>query len=97
MTRKMKLKISGRLLKKKTRRNNLAQKKHCRFCSSDQAALLIDYKNANMLKSFITERGKILPSRISGTCSKHQRLLSTAIKNARILAMLPFTAGHSAY
>lgn len=97
MTRKMKLKISGRLLKKKTRRNGLSQKKHCRFCSSEQAALLIDYKNSNMLRSFITERGKILPCRISGTCSKHQRMLASAIKNARIMALLPYTPGHAVY
>lgn len=97
MTRKMKLKISGRLLKKKTRRNSLTQKKHCRFCATEQAPFLIDYKNSHLLRSFITERGKILPSRISGTCAKHQRALSTAIKNARVMALLPFTAGTSAY
>lgn len=97
MVHRMKLKISGRLLKKKTRKNNFGQKKHCRFCSNEQAALAIDYKNASMLRNFITERGKILPCRISGTCSKHQRGISNAIKNARIMALLPFTAGHSTY
>ena len=48
---------------------------------------MLDYKNAGLLRSFITERGKILPSRISGTCAKHQRKLTAQIKNARVMAV----------
>jgi small subunit ribosomal protein S18 len=54
--------------------------------------LKIDYKDADTLRRFITERGKILPRRITGTCAKHQRSLSLAIKRARIIALLPFVA-----
>lgn len=63
------------------------RKKVCRFCSQHQEA---DYKNAELLKRFITERGKILPRRITGTCDKHQRALAREIKIARNLAYLPF-------
>lgn len=92
MARKVKLKISTRLLRKKTRRGAFTGAKHCRFCANDEAAKLIDYKNATLLRSFVTERGKILPSRISGTCAKHQRKLTGQIKNARVMALLPYTA-----
>ncbi len=92
MVRKLKLKLSGRLLKKKSRKSSFGMKKHCRFCSSEETASVLDYKNVALLRNFITERSKILPSRISGTCAKHQRLLNHAIKNARIIALLPFTA-----
>ncbi len=91
MTRKIKLRVSGRVLKKK-RRGTFATKKHCRFCANDQAPLQLDYKNATMLKGFITERGKILPSRISGTCNRHQRHVTSEIKQARVMALLPYTA-----
>ena len=65
------------------------KKKVCRFCSQK---LKIDYKDADTLRRFITERGKILPRRITGTCAKHQRSLATAIKQARTIALLPFVA-----
>jgi small subunit ribosomal protein S18 len=65
------------------------KKKVCRFCTQK---LKIDYKDADTLRRFITERGKILPRRITGTCAKHQRALSEAIKRARVLAMLPYVA-----
>ena len=52
----------------------------------------VDYKQAEKLKRFITERGKILPRRISGNCARHQRQLTRAIKRARIMALLPFTS-----
>ncbi len=64
------------------------RKKYCKFCADK--SLVIDYKRPDILKNFITERGKIIPSRISGTCSKHQRMLARAIKKARIMALLPF-------
>ena len=65
------------------------KKKVCRFCVQK---LKIDYKDADTLRRFITERGKILPRRITGTCAKHQRALAAAIKQARIIALLPFVS-----
>jgi small subunit ribosomal protein S18 len=65
------------------------KKKVCKFCVQK---IKIDYKDADTLRRFITERGKILPRRITGTCAKHQRALSLAIKRARIIALLPFVA-----
>ena len=62
----------------------------CQFCS-DKAAD-IDYKDPQALTYFITDRGKIVPRRVSGTCAKHQRELAVAIKRARNIALLPFTA-----
>ena len=53
--------------------------------------LVIDYKDPQALRYFITERGKIVPRRISGSCAKHQRAVTTAIKRARVIALLPFT------
>ncbi|MBA2306741.1 30S ribosomal protein S18 [Candidatus Dependentiae bacterium] len=92
MVRRVKLKISSRVLKKKTRRGTFAGPKHCRFCANDENARMLDYKNSGLLRNFITERGKILPSRISGCCARHQRTLTAEIKNARIMALLPFVA-----
>ncbi len=63
------------------------KKKVCRFCTQK---MKIDYKDADTLRRFITERGKILPRRITGTCAKHQRSVALAIKRARTLALLPF-------
>ncbi|QQO08076.1 30S ribosomal protein S18 [Breznakiella homolactica] len=65
------------------------KKKVCKFCTQK---LKIDYKDADVLRRFITERGKILPRRITGTCAKHQRSLALAIKRARSIALLPFVA-----
>jgi small subunit ribosomal protein S18 len=65
------------------------KKKVCKFCTQK---LRIDYKDADVLRRFITERGKILPRRITGTCAKHQRALAMSIKRARIIALLPFVA-----
>jgi small subunit ribosomal protein S18 len=95
MAKKVKLKISARLLRKKARRSSFNSVKHCRFCASETHALLIDYKNAGLLKSFLTERAKILPSRISGNCAKHQRRMNEAIKKSRTMALLPFTSAHA--
>ena len=64
------------------------RRKICRFCVDSN--LEIDYKNPKALKQFITERGKIIPRRITGTCAKHQRNLSLAIKQSRQIALLPF-------
>ncbi len=64
------------------------RKKVCAFCQ--EKVDVIDYTDVNRLKKFIAEGGKILPRRMSGTCAAHQRLLATAIKRARIAALLPF-------
>ena len=64
------------------------RKKVCAFCQ--EKVDVIDYKDVNRLKKFIAEGGKILPRRMTGTCAAHQRLLATAIKRARIAALLPF-------
>ena len=87
-----KLKISGRLLRKRARRLSFAPKKYCRFCRGAQQEATLDYKNAPLLRNFLTERGKILPSRISGACCRHQRLLAQQIKKARTIALLPYYA-----
>ncbi len=65
------------------------RKKVCRFCAQKAK---INYKDAETLRRFTTERGKILPRRLSGTCAKHQRRLAVEIKRARALALLPFVA-----
>ncbi len=64
------------------------RKKVCVFCGKDNE---IDYKDVAKLKRYISERGKILPRRITGTCAKHQRALTVAVKRARHLALLPYT------
>ncbi|NLX92101.1 MAG: 30S ribosomal protein S18 [Firmicutes bacterium] len=66
------------------------KKRVCNFCVDKVE--YIDYKFADKLRRFITERGKILPRRISGNCAKHQRQLTTAIKRARQMALLPYTS-----
>jgi small subunit ribosomal protein S18 len=66
------------------------RKKFCRLCAEKE--LQIDYKNAYMIKQFVSERGKIVPRRITGNCAKHQRKLTMEIKKARIVALIPFTA-----
>ena len=70
--------------------NNRKRKKVCVFCV--EKVKCIDYKDAGKLKKFTSERGKILPRRITGTCAMHQRQLTTAIKRARVIALLPYTA-----
>jgi small subunit ribosomal protein S18 len=92
MTKKIKLKISARLVKKRTRRASSGSGKQCRFCGSPDQVAGIDYKNAGFLRSFLTERGKILPSRISGNCNLHQRRLSREVRKSRCMALLPYTA-----
>ncbi len=66
------------------------RKKVCVFCSSNAEAAVIDYKDVNKLKRYISERGKILPRRITGNCAKHQRALTVAIKRARHIALMPY-------
>lgn len=74
------------------RRRGPVRRKVCRFCADKDSH--IDYKDTRSLSSFITERGKVVPSRITGNCAKHQRQLTTAIKRARTIALLPFTTVH---
>ena len=68
------------------------RRKFCKFCAD--TSLVIDHKDPDLLRGFITERYKILPSRVTGTCAKHQRFLTTAIKRARVLSLLAFTPLH---
>lgn len=68
------------------------RKKVCRFCA--ERSLVVDYKDTNTLKYFVTERGKIIPRRISGNCATHQRQVAVAIKRARMVALLPYTVMH---
>jgi small subunit ribosomal protein S18 len=70
-------------------RGGFGRKKVCRFCSEKSAR--VDFKDQATLKYFVTERGKIIPRRISGNCAKHQRQMAVAIKRARGIALVPFT------
>lgn len=65
-------------------------RKTCQFCGENGSK--IDYKDVKLLSRYISERGKMVPSRVSATCAKHQRELSKAIKRARILALMPFVS-----
>lgn len=69
-------------------RKRFSRKKVCRFCADK---IDIDYKDAKTLRGFVTERGKIMPRRLTGTCAKHQRALADAVKTARIIALVPFS------
>ena len=66
------------------------RRKVCQFCADK--SITIDYKDVERLKNFVTERGKILPKRVTGTCAKHQREITKAVKRARVVALLPYTA-----
>ena len=72
------------------RRNPRRRKKVCVFCA-DKNHVGIDFKDVNKLKRYVSERGKILPRRITGNCAKHQRALTVAIKRARHIALMPYT------
>jgi small subunit ribosomal protein S18 len=72
------------------RRPVFFKRKVCFFCK--EKIDYIDYKDIELLRKYVTERGKILPSRTSGNCARHQRMLATAIKRARFVALLPYTA-----
>ena len=75
-------------MEKVRRPSGIRRKKICPFCADKM--LKIDYKDVEMLGKYITERGKIMPKRMSGVCALHQRELATAIKRARIVALLPY-------
>lgn len=72
------------------KRKTFFRRKACRFCSDKE--VVADYKNPRLLSHFLTERGKIIPRRISGICALHQRTLTTAVKQSRVMALLPFTS-----
>ncbi len=71
------------------KRGGFARRKVCRFCADKKIG--IDYKDPQLLKYFITDRGKIIPRRISGNCAAHQRKIGVAVKRARMIALMPFT------
>jgi small subunit ribosomal protein S18 len=70
------------------RKKKYTRRKYCRFCANKE--IQIDYKNIDVLKPYISEVGKIEPARLTGTCSKHQRKLTTEIKRARQMALIPY-------
>ncbi len=70
--------------KKKT----MGRRKPCKFCGDEK--IKIDYKDAGLLKYFITDRGKLVPRRLSGNCAKHQREIAVAVNRARMIALMPF-------
>lgn len=74
----------------KKRKRGFARRKVCRFCAD--SSLTIEYKDPKLLKYFVTERGKIIPRRISGNCARHQREMTKAIKRARHIALMPYTS-----
>jgi small subunit ribosomal protein S18 len=78
------------MIDNKRRGGGFRKKKVCQFCADKSET--IDYKEVDKLKKYVTERGKILPKRITGTCAMHQRDVTRAIKRARIVALLPYTA-----
>ena len=67
----------------------ISKKKICRFC--DTRDLKIDYKDVRMLRKYITDQGKIIPRRVSGNCARHQREMTTAIKRARNISLIPYS------
>jgi small subunit ribosomal protein S18 len=69
---------------------NRSRVKVCRFC--EEKTTRIEYKDVRLLQRFVTERGKIIPRRMSGTCARHQRALTRSIKRARQIALLPFAS-----
>ncbi|MBI4208793.1 MAG: 30S ribosomal protein S18 [Deltaproteobacteria bacterium] len=68
----------------------MSRSKRCRFCANP--VMRLDYKEPKILQMFVTDKGKIVPRRMSGICAKHQRFLNTEVRRARILALLPFAA-----
>lgn len=78
-----------RSTKRKSSQERKPKRKVCSFCVEKVDD--IDYKDTARLRRFVSERGKIVPRRISGSCARHQRALTTAVKRARVIALLPFT------
>lgn len=76
--------------RRKSYNGGMHKKKVCQFCADKD--LKIDYKDVDTLKKYVTERGKILPRRVTGACAMHQRAITKAVKRARVVALLPFDA-----
>jgi small subunit ribosomal protein S18 len=70
-------------------KRKLGRRKQCKFCADEKLA--IDYKDAGLLKYFITDRGKLVPRRLSGNCATHQRSIAVAVGRARMIALMPFS------
>ncbi|HEY2902516.1 MAG TPA: 30S ribosomal protein S18 [Polyangia bacterium] len=70
------------------KKRSVGRRKQCKFCGDEN--LKIDYKDAGLLKYFITDRGKLVPRRISGNCAKHQREIAVSVNRARMIALMPF-------
>jgi small subunit ribosomal protein S18 len=84
--------LKKRQFKSNRKKRTFQRHKICRFCADSN--LSIDYKDYSMLRFFVTERGKIIPRRISGNCARHQRRITNAVKRARNIALVPFTVSH---
>jgi small subunit ribosomal protein S18 len=69
-------------------KKKMGRRKACKFCADDK--IKIDYKDASLLKYFITDRGKLVPRRLSGNCAKHQREIAVSVNRARMIALMPF-------
>jgi len=78
----------GKKSKRKSQRKKVGSDKPCKLCKRKIES--IDWKDENLLRQFVTDRGKIAPRRVTGTCAHHQRMLARAIKRARFMALLPF-------
>lgn len=78
------------MMEKRPQRGGMRRKKVCQFCQDTNKK--IDYKDTDTLRHYVTERGKILPRRVTGTCAMHQRAVTLAVKRARIIALLPYEA-----
>jgi small subunit ribosomal protein S18 len=70
-------------------KKKMGRRKACKFCADDK--IKIDYKDASLLKYFITDRGKLVPRRLSGNCAKHQREIAVSVNRARMIALMPFS------
>ncbi|HEV8309490.1 MAG TPA: 30S ribosomal protein S18 [Methylomirabilota bacterium] len=75
---------------KPVKRRRFGRRKICKFCADKIG--IVDYKDIKRLRTFITERGKIIPRRISGSCARHQRQLTSGLKRVRTMALIPFAA-----
>ena len=89
---KARLRARARKKARKQRKKGFVRRKVCRFCADKK--LEVDYREPKTLRLFLSETGKVIPRRISGNCAKHQRRVSTAIKRARHLALMPYAPSH---
>jgi small subunit ribosomal protein S18 len=89
---RLRAKARKKARKAQKKKGSFLRKKVCRFCAD--ATVGIDYKDPKGLRYFLTETGKLIPSRISGNCARHQRQIATAIKRARQLALMPYASQH---